>query len=486
MQIERCLRSINRMDCELEQVSFDAVITTDQCGIVASCSLGACELLGLLPGEACGKPVGDFLSGGSAEAGRLMERLRTEDRIRNYLTEVRIPSGLRKPVSLSASAIRNGTGEIVGTLAVAHDLTEIRLLEDELVNKNRFMANILQDSADAIITLDADEVITSWNRGAEAIFGWSAEQAVGRSVDLIVPPDLRETREASRIREKLKSHGVVNSYQTERVTRDGRRILVLFTSTAIRDDSGAPAGSSVVLKDVTAYRHLERQLADTEHLASLGELSAGLAHEIKNPLAGIKGAIEVIRDSMPGNNQHREILGDVLHQVDRIDRIVRDLLNYAKPRPPSHSDVNLPDVVQRIVAMIQNSPRAEAPAIRVEKLTAIPGFTGDQSQLEQVILNLLLNAHNATPRGGHIVIRMSYNEAAAAVCLEVEDDGSGIPLEVQKRLFQPFFTTRTDGTGLGLAVCRKNIQYHGGTIEVRSRVGEGTRITVTLPLVSRL
>ncbi len=348
------------------------------------------------------------------------------------------------------------------------------------------MANILQDSADAIMTMDPEDHITSWNRGAEAIFGYSAAEMIGKSVSVLLPVDLDETDELGRLREKFRAFGVVRNYQTERVTKDARRIQVIFTRTAIRDDHGNIVGSSSVLKDVTTDRNLERHLADAEHLATLGQLSAGLAHEIKNPLAGIKGAIEVIRDSIPASDAHREILGDVLHEVSRIDRIVRDLLNYAKPKPPSHSDIDLAEMAQRIVAMVEKSAKNEALFIRLHKLTRIPGFTGDETQLEQVLLNLLLNAQKAMPDGGPIDVRLAYHPGEGVVRFEVEDQGPGITEEVRKKLFQPFFTTRTDGTGLGLATCMKNVQYHGGSIEVHSEVGRGAIFVVTLPLVSYL
>jgi signal transduction histidine kinase len=307
---------------------------------------------------------------------------------------------------------------------------------------------------------------------------------VGKPVAILVPPDLHETQELARLREKFRIFGVIRNYQTERITKDGRRIQVIFTRTAIRDEQSNIVGSSSVLKDVTIDRNMERQLAGAEHLATLGELSAGLAHEIKNPLAGIKGAIEVIRDSIPTSDVHREILGDVLHEVGRIDKIVRDLLNYAKPKPPSHSDIDLAEVAQRIVAMVEKSSKNEALFIRLHKLTRIPGFTGDETQLEQVLLNLLLNAQKAMPHGGPIDVRLSYQPADGTVRFEVEDQGPGIGDEVRKKLFQPFFTTRTDGTGLGLATCLKNVQYHGGSIEVHSEVGRGAKFVVTLPLVS--
>ena len=194
-RFDRCLRSISEMGCELEQSSLDAIVTTDAKGIITSCSQGGCELLGLLPGEAVGKPVSSFYAGARAEAARLMERLRREGRIRYYLTDIITAGGRKTPIALAASAIKNALGTVVGTIGVAHNLTEIRRLEDELAAKNRFMANILQDSADAIITMDPEDVITSWNRGAEAIFGYAADEVQGQSINVIVPADLRAANE---------------------------------------------------------------------------------------------------------------------------------------------------------------------------------------------------------------------------------------------------------------------------------------------------
>lgn len=483
---DHCIRCINEMGCDLEQTSLDAIVTTDARGVITSCSQGAADLLGLMPGDAVGKKASGFYSGGSAESERIMRHLRKEGRIRHYLTEILSPAGQKTPIELAASVIKNGAGEIVGTIGVAHDLTEIRRLEDELAAKNRFMANILRDSADAIMTMDPDDVITSWNKGAETIFGYHAEEAVGQPVSLLLTPELKEEKELAKLAQRFRSQGAVRSYQTERVTKDGRRIQVIFTRTAIRDDNGNVVGSSSVLKDVTFSRNLEKQLADAEHLATLGELSAGLAHEIKNPLAGIKGAIDVIRDSIPPSDQHREVLGDVLHEVSRIDKIVKDLLNYAKPKPPSLTTISLPEMTQRIAAMARKSSKNGAHSIELIQLTALPEFTGDEMQMEQVLVNLLLNAQKATPHGGRIAIILSYDEEEACIRMKVQDDGPGIAEEIKPRIFQPFFTTRTDGTGLGLATCLKNVQYHGGSIEVQSEAGHGTTFVISIPMLCHI
>ncbi|NWG13421.1 MAG: PAS domain S-box protein [Acidobacteria bacterium] len=462
------------------------MVTLDEAGTITFCSQGGEEMLGAAAAEVVGQSLGSFCAGGQPESRRFLERLLQEDRIRDYLTELITPAGKRIPVALSGRAIRGEAGELLGAVCVAHDLSEIRRLEDELAAKNRFMANILKDSADAIMTLDPDNFITSWNRGAEAIFGFSAAEAVGKHINLIIPPELQAAREIERITDTVRAYGVLRSYQTERITKDGRRIQVIFTRTSIRDDAGRIIGSSAVLKDVTNVLNLERQLAYAEHLASLGELSAGLAHEIKNPLAGIKGVIDVIRDSLAHSDVHREILGDVLREVDRIDRTVQDLLTYAKPKPPSHGDVDLIAAAQRMIAMSRQSSRNGAVSIELDSSVDIPRFTGDQTQLEQVLLNLLLNAQNAVHSRGRIVVRLRYDRTSGDVRIVVEDDGCGIPEEIRRKIFQPFFTTRTDGTGLGLATCLKNVQYHGGTIDVQSEVGKGTRFIVTLPMFCRL
>ncbi len=483
---DRCLRSIADMNCELEQSSLDAIITTDADGTITSCSSGGSELLGLLPGEALGRSASSFWAGSAGEGARMLERVKREGRIRNYLTDVVQAGGRRIPVALAISVLRRNDGGIAGYVGIAHNLSEIRRLEDELSAKNRFMANILQDSADAIVTLDPRDYITSWNRGAETIFGYTSAEVVGKHVSILIPPDLLESRELGTIQEKLWKHGAVRSLQTERMTRDGRRLQVIFTRTAIRDDSGRLVGSSAVVKDVTTFRTLERQLADAEHLATMGELSAGLAHEIKNPLAGIKGAIEVIRDTTPPTDAHREILGDVLHEVSRIDRIVRDLLNYAKPRPPALDAIRLAELAQRIIAIVRQSVKGDSLSIRLDVKNELPDFTGDETQFEQVLLNLLLNAQSAMPEGGEITVRLSHDADEALIRMEVEDNGSGMPEEIRRKIFHPFFTTRTDGTGLGLATCLKNVQYHGGTIDVQSEPGRGTKFTIAIPLLCRI
>lgn len=486
-RFDRCLRMISDQRCELEQTSLSVIITTDARGRITSCSQGACEKLGIPSREAIGRQISDFYSGGKEEIRSIMEHLKQQRRLRNHLTEIVSVTGGKTPIALSASAIYDRSGNIIGVIGVGHDLTGIRRLEDELTKNNRFMANILRDSADAIITMNPQDIVTSWNKGAESIFGYRASEMIGKSINIIVPPELCKSRELDSVALKFQAQGAVRNFQTERITKDGRRIQIIFTRTAILDDDGNVAGSSSVVKDVSSIRNLEKQLADTEHLATLGALSAGLAHEIKNPLAGIKGAIDVIRDSPSITGIHREILGDVIHEVNRIDKIVRDLLSYAKPKQPSHSSIDLPELVQRILAMASSSSRHSSIPIRLTQPTPIPGFTGDETQLEQTVQNLLLNAQNAMPpSGGHIEVVLDYNSESSTIYIDVKDDGPGIPEDIRKRIFLPFFTTRTDGTGLGLATCLKNVQYHGGSIEVHSIVGKGTEFRIAIPLISHI
>ncbi len=179
-RFDRCLRIIGDMGCELEQTSADAILTTDAQGVITSCSQGASQILGIPPSEAIGNKVSSFYQGGHSEARSIMAQLKEQRRVRNHLTELVSPAGRKTPIALSASAICDRSGNIIGTIGVAHDLTEIRRLEDELATKNRFMANILRDSADAIMTMDPDGIVTSWNKGAESIFGYLASEMIGK------------------------------------------------------------------------------------------------------------------------------------------------------------------------------------------------------------------------------------------------------------------------------------------------------------------
>ncbi len=231
----------------------------------------------------------------------------------------------------------------------------------------------------------------------------------------------------------------------------------------------------------TVRAHMEEQLTQAQHLARIGQLAASLAHEIKNPLAGISGAIQVIEDSLAQDDPHRPIIGEILTQIGRLDATVKDLLLYARPTPPAIRNVHLFRLVKRTRTLLQEEPTLKNIDIEIECAPDLPPIEADEDKLEQLLLNLLLNAAHAVAAGTTITVDLSANDDY--VFLRVIDHGAGMSPEVRLHALDPFYTTKAKGTGLGLAICRRIAESHGGSIDIESEVGVGTTVTIALPRV---
>jgi hypothetical protein len=227
------------------------------------------------------------------------------------------------------------------------------------------------------------------------------------------------------------------------------------------------------------YQQMER----VDRLASVGEMSAGIAHEIKNPLAAISGAITVLADDFPGEDPRREVVAKVLEQISRLDRVVTDLLYFGKPGQPTFDWVDVNDLLKKTLFFVAQHPEARD-VHQVQELTRnLPPVWVDEKQLQQVFFNIIINAIQAMKSGGTLLIQtdLKEQEGKALVRILIGDSGPGIPAADLDKIFAPFYTTKTQGTGLGLAICRQLMEQQGGTIKVFSRVGEGTRVSINLP-----
>jgi hypothetical protein len=236
--------------------------------------------------------------------------------------------------------------------------------------------------------------------------------------------------------------------------------------------------------------HLQR-LARAERLATLGELAASLAHEIKNPLAGIAGAVQVIAEELPEADPRKEIMHEILSQVHRLDRTVRDLLAFARPGKPEVAPCDIHQVLDRVLLLLSENPEAKQVRVVRAYQPGIPNLVADGKQLGQVFLNLILNAIQAMPTGGLITLRTAAGDgsdsdgqslAPGELIVAVTDTGPGIPSQLLKDIFTPFVSTKRRGTGLGLSVSRRIVEDHGGWITADSTPGEGTTFRVGLPL----
>lgn len=224
---------------------------------------------------------------------------------------------------------------------------------------------------------------------------------------------------------------------------------------------------------------MREQLTRAEHLAEIGQLAASLAHEIKNPLAGISGAIQVMREGMEPRNPHRPILTEILDQIRRLDAVVKDLLLYARPNDPKRRRVPVSDIVSNVLRVLREEPALRQKEVVRENGTGEAEVIVDPGQIEQVLINLLLNAAHATRKGDRIVVGSSADNGR--VNLFVRDHGDGIPDDVRKQAFEAFFTTKAKGTGLGLSICKRIVDAHGGEIDLRPADGGGTLAIVSIP-----
>jgi two-component system NtrC family sensor kinase len=265
---------------------------------------------------------------------------------------------------------------------------------------------------------------------------------------------------------------------------------LMFKGYLIRDILGA--GSTTMFAVWLVLRERERTEAElarerarqeeervrTASLAAVGELAAAVAHEVKNPLQGIAGAIDVLSQDYPPGNPHREIALEVNRQVRRLDATVRDLLVFARPQVPRKLRVEIAPMIERIRSVLREEPDLQGVEI---ELDLAPGFTvaADPAMLEQVFLNLILNSAQAMPHGGKVTVQARRRGVETEIT--VADTGKGIPAAIREEIFKPFFTTKHKGTGLGLAIVRKVIEAHGGRIAVESEEGVGTAFALTLP-----
>ncbi len=368
-------------------------------------------------------------------------------------------------------------------------------LEDQVASRTEALREahaeleeILAHSEDAILRLDGDGHVRVWNRGAEKMFGHSPAEAIGRHVDaLLLPPGRAGRREAALIERALERTGALLDHHTVRLRKDGQAVEVSLSQTVIHDASGAPRGCTLIMRDVKRQKTLEKQMLRSERLAAAGRLAAGVAHEINNPIGIILNRLDCLDLDITERCSDCFVRADlrvIRDQTERVGEVASGLLSFARDEPDERVPLDLNDVVVRVIRFLE--PTLEKKALHIDLGLAgdLPSLRASPQGLETVLLNLLLNAADASREGGAISVATHTVDGGRAVELDVSDAGSGIPPDLLERIFEPFFTTkqRPRGTGLGLAVSRNIVQVHGGEMRVRSSPGEGSCFTVTLPV----
>ncbi|MEP7026993.1 MAG: ATP-binding protein [Candidatus Eisenbacteria bacterium] len=349
----------------------------------------------------------------------------------------------------------------------------------------RRLGTVIDHSLDAMVLCDARGAVEAWNRGAEALLGWSAEEAIGRPLDFLAPLG-RPRGWFAEIAARVQVAGHARIPETELARKGGDRVWVDGSYTRVRDPGGPDLGIWAVFRDITEQRRLVEENLQADRLALIGTMSAKFAHEIRNPLASILLNVELIRDALaarapgpgetPGEDQ--EIVGSIASEVGRIQNVVQEYLRFARLPKAQRSAVDLDAVLRRGLGVL--APEFKQRDIALDLALDAGGCTvlADGDQVWQVVLNLVRNAMEALPHGGRISV--TTRKVAGGVECAVADDGPGIPADVRERMFTPFFSTKRSGTGLGLPFVRQVIREHETTLELDSMPARGTRFAFVL------
>jgi PAS domain S-box-containing protein len=350
------------------------------------------------------------------------------------------------------------------------------------------LADILKHSADGIIGLDPSGVVTIWNDGAERLLGYPASEAIGREINAVLRPSgERARREQVVMRRELERERAVVNFLTEVLAKDGTPIQISLTATLIAGADGGALGSSLIVRDNRLQSRLEDQMRRSERLAAISVMAAGLAHEINNPLAIIGNRIECmqrdVRDKWSDTSLAADL--DVLQQhVARLRELTTSLLRFARDDRGEAGPVALGALAESTVALLHRTMAMRRLHLQLHIKPGVPDVIGYEKAIETVIVNLLLNAADATPPDGTVTLSIRCSADGEAVEIEVRDTGHGLAPELRERVFDPFFTTKGPGhgTGLGLTVCRSIVDRHGGVIAVDTPPDGGCRFVVTIPL----
>ncbi len=369
---------------------------------------------------------------------------------------------------------------IAGYVAIALDNAQLySSLEQKAAQVERlkdFSENIVESLNVGVLAVDLEGRVESWNTQLEQMIGVPRHEAVTRKLEEVLPPDL-----VAEVAARAADEHVSGIYKFHLHNRAGRPLVVNVSIAPLVGKAGERIGRLVLLDDITQRVRLEEQLVQTEKLTSLGLLAAGVAHEVNTPLAVISNYIQMLAKQLPGDDPRHKLIDKIVKQTFRASEIVNNLLNFSRTGAAEFTAVNLNAVVEETLSLVTHPFRTARVNVIKALQKELPPVLGSNNRLQQVFLNLFMNARDAMPNGGMLEVRTATNNGYVEV--EVTDTGVGIPRENLIRIFDPFFTTKSSGrgTGLGLSVSYGIIKEHAGKIDVRSTPGKGTSFRLEFP-----
>ena len=470
----------------LIEASLDPLVTISADGKITDVNNATELVTGYSREELIGSDFSDYFTE-PKKAREGYKQVFTEGFVKDYPLSIMDKSGRRTDVLYNATVYRNEAGEIQGVFAAARDVTEHRKAEAQI----RGQADLLDKANDAIIALDLQGNITFWNKGAEKIYGWAGEEAVGKKIrDLLRsnPPIVALATE------KLMATGQWGG-ELKHTTKDGKKIIVESHWTLVSDESQKPVSIMEINTDVTERKNLETRYLRAQRLESLGTLAGGVAHDFRNILTPVMIGLSSIDKNLTKKEYH-DMVSALLKNLQRGADLTKQLLTFTRGAEGDRTPISVFSLISDVERTIKETfPRSIKIETKIDPY--VPSIMGNNTLLHQVLINMSINARDAMPFGGtlsitaenafidHFYAKMHPDaKVGSYAMISVIDSGVGMTPEMLDRLFEPFFTTKKpgEGTGLGLSTAGSIVKSHGGFITVYSEVGKGTAFKIYLPI----
>jgi two-component system sensor histidine kinase HydH len=354
-----------------------------------------------------------------------------------------------------------------------------RTTRASLARIKAFSDNLVENMPIGLIALDDRRRVASFNQVAQSILGFAPDAVIGRNADHVLPDEIYG------VIDKLLPTGDVIEREIDCRLDSGDRVPLSVSASPLLDGNKHFLGFVLLLKDLREVHALRKEILRNQRLASVGRLAAGVAHEVRNPLSSIKGFATYFKERHPDRPEDQQIAGIMIQEIDRLNRVIGQLLDFARPIKITPLKVSMPQLIADALKLVE--AQANEKKIHIEARTAerLREAAVDTDRINQVLLNLFLNALEAMENGGRLSVDADRDDEGRWIIIRVSDTGHGIPAQNLSKIFDPYYTTKSTGTGLGLAIAHNIVDAHGGRIDVTSTAGQGTTFTVRIPLTGQ-
>jgi PAS domain S-box-containing protein len=469
-----------RLDAILN-TTVDGIVVINARGEIESFNRGAEELFGYPAAEVLGRNVSLLMPSPHHELhDQYLERYLTTGQTRvigsGRKVDARRRDGTTLPVHLSVGELRIG-GERKFT-SVLHDLSKRARLEEQLGASEARWRAVVDSAVDGIILIDTYGRIEAFNPAAERLFGYAADEVLGQNVNLLMPSPYHEEHDTylARYLATNTARIIGSGREVRGLRKDGTTFPVHLAVGELR--IGGERKFTGILHDLSERVAMEHQLREQATLARLGEMAAVVAHEVKNPLAGIRGALQMLGTRLPDDSGHAPILREIVNRIDSLDQMMKDLLLFARPPQPRRVLTDLVPLVTTTANLLTQDPSLRE--VDVAVAGSAPPVAADAEMLRIVFQNLLINGAHAMDGKGRIDVAVEASDSTCRIAFT--DRGPGIPQEIREKIFTPFFTTNRRGSGLGLPTAKRLVEAHDGQIVIDCPPAGGTTVVVRLPI----